>query len=66
VSQADLRLKEAAKLGFARALVPPSRRRRDGASAALRTIEIAHLQDIVEVVGPGARSLPARRERLPG
>jgi DNA repair protein RadA/Sms len=67
VSQADLRLKEAAKLGFARALVPPSRRRRDNdAGTALRTIEIAHLQDIVEIVGPGVRSLSARRERLPG
>jgi DNA repair protein RadA/Sms len=67
VSQADLRLKEAAKLGFARALVPPSRRRRDNdAGTALRTIEIAHLQDLVEIVGPGVRSLSARRERLPG
>jgi DNA repair protein RadA/Sms len=66
VSQADLRLKEAAKLGFARALVPPSRRRREGAAAPLRTVEIAHLQDIVDVVGPGARSVSARRERLPG
>jgi DNA repair protein RadA/Sms len=66
VSQADLRLKEAAKLGFARALVPPSRRRREGAAAPLRTVEIAHLQDIVDIVGPGARSVSARRERLPG
>ena len=66
VSQADLRLKEAAKLGFARALVPPSRRRREGTGAALRTVEIAHLQDIVDIVGPGARLSAARRERLPG
>jgi DNA repair protein RadA/Sms len=67
VSQADLRLKEAAKLGFVRALVPPSRRRRDGsAGTALRTVEIAHLQDIIEIIGPGVRSLSARRERLPG
>ena len=71
VSQADLRLKEAAKLGFGRALVPPSRRRREGSAAPLRTIEIAHLQDIVDVVGPvsvkgAALSVPARRERLPG
>jgi DNA repair protein RadA/Sms len=66
VSQADLRLKEAAKLGFARALVPPFRRRREGSGAPLRTIEIAHLQDIVDVVGPGARAVSARRERLPG
>jgi DNA repair protein RadA/Sms len=67
VSQAHLRLKEAAKLGFARALVPPSRRRRDSATGtALQTVEIAHLQDIIEIVGPGVRSLSARRERLPG
>ncbi len=66
VSQADLRLKEAAKLGFARALVPPSRRRREGGGVALRTVEIAHLQDIVEIVGPGVRSVPKHRERLPG
>jgi DNA repair protein RadA/Sms len=66
VSQADLRLKEAAKLGFARALVPPSRRRREGSAAPLRTVEIAHLQDIVDIVGPGARSVSARRERMPG
>ncbi len=66
VSQVDLRLKEAAKLGFARALVPPSRRRRDGGRSSIRTVEIAHLQDIVEIVGPGARSVSARRERLPG
>jgi DNA repair protein RadA/Sms len=66
VSQADLRLKEAAKLGFGRALVPPSRRRREGPGAALRTVEIAHLQDIVDVVGPGARLSTARRERMPG
>jgi DNA repair protein RadA/Sms len=66
VSQADLRLKEAAKLGFARALVPPSRRRREGSADPLRTVEIAHLQDIVDVVGPGTRQAPARRERLPG
>ncbi|HXV23293.1 MAG TPA: DNA repair protein RadA [Alphaproteobacteria bacterium] len=66
VSQTELRLKEAAKLGFARALVPPSRRRREGVAVALRTIEIAHLQDIVEIVGPAARSASRRRERLPG
>src|SRR3954452_2211503 len=67
VSQADLRLKEATKLGFARALVPPSRRRRDDAvGPVLRTVEIAHLQDLVEIIGPGVRSVSARRERLQG
>ncbi len=66
VSQADLRLKEAAKLGFARALVPPSRRRRDLGGAAIRGVEIAHLQDIIKIVGPGARAASAHRERLSG
>jgi DNA repair protein RadA/Sms len=53
VSQADVRLKEAAKLGFTRALVPP-RRTRAGEKArekretgSLEIQEIAHLQDLV-------------------
>ncbi len=53
VSQMDLRLKEAAKLGFRRALVPPRRDRREKGSgpgvagAGLEVEEIAHLQDLV-------------------
>ena len=45
VSQADLRLKEAAKLGFQRALVPPAPKRR---TAPLEIVEIRHLHDLVE------------------
>jgi DNA repair protein RadA/Sms len=48
VSQSDLRLKEAAKLGFARALMPPARGRREGSAGnGLERIEIAHLNDLV-------------------
>ena len=65
VSQSDLRLKEAAKLGFGQALVPPARRRRES-GGSIRAVEIAHLQDIVEVVGAPLRGAAKRRERLPG
>lgn len=55
VAQADLRLKEAAKLGFAQALVP-SRPRRDksvGASAGPLTIRtVGHLQDVLGLFRP--------------
>ena len=57
VSQTEVRLKEAAKLGFTRALVPPRRarpgekggRKRDGGGrdGGLEIQEIAHLQDLV-------------------
>lgn len=58
VSQADVRLKEAAKLGFAEALAPPRRKPRGKAGAAgkgdqsktteaLRVREVGHLQDLV-------------------
>ena len=46
VSQADLRLKEAAKLGFQRALVPPAPKRR---AAPLDIVEVRHLHDLVEL-----------------
>ena len=50
VSQADLRLKEAAKLGFEAAWAPPVRRRRKndtGDSAKLRISEMRKLQEMV-------------------
>ncbi|MHA1113106.1 MAG: DNA repair protein RadA [Alphaproteobacteria bacterium] len=48
VSQAGARLKEAAKLGFARAWVPPPRGPRDvDARAGVEIAEIAHLADLV-------------------
>ncbi len=59
VGQMDARLKEAAKLGFRRALCP--KRRKGGAerSDGLELSEIALLSDLVEVFGP----LPARATR---
>jgi DNA repair protein RadA/Sms len=60
VGQRDQRLKEAAKLGFTEALVPPRRNRREGASDSPKLHEIGHLQDLVSFLGVG--DLP-RRER---
>ncbi|MDH3919702.1 MAG: DNA repair protein RadA, partial [Rhodospirillales bacterium] len=52
VSQSAARLKEAAKLGFERALVPKGRGKADpktdyGTADAPALVEIAHLQDLV-------------------
>ncbi len=48
VSQAEARLKEAEKLGFAAALMPPRRGRgKDRPSGALKTREIAHLRHLL-------------------
>ena len=58
VSHADARLKEAAKLGFARALAPRRRRRRDGAersAAGLAVEEIGRLGELVVRIGGDAR-----------
>jgi DNA repair protein RadA/Sms len=58
VGQTELRLKEAAKLGFGRALVPPSGGRRRGTGGGRQAAtggwdidEIAHLQDLVARLG---------------
>jgi len=50
VSQREQRLKEAAKLGFTTALVPPRRGRRDGAETP-QIQEIGHLHDLVAFLG---------------
>jgi DNA repair protein RadA/Sms len=49
VSQADTRLKEAAKLGFTRALIPPrrSQKKKRESDHGLEIREIEHLQDLV-------------------
>ncbi len=58
VSHSDLRLKEAAKLGFSRALLPPRRKTRSrnkaGGDSAIALTEISHLRDLVAEFG-GAR-----------
>ncbi|MCS5608314.1 MAG: DNA repair protein RadA, partial [Alphaproteobacteria bacterium] len=46
VAQADLRLKEAAKLGFSKALTPPARR---GRQTTLEVGEITRLIELVEL-----------------
>ena len=73
VSQAEARLKEAAKLGFTQALVPPRRPRadekargkRDGGdrTGGLEIQEIAHLQDLVARF---AAQGPQRLSQQPG
>ena len=53
VGQAEARLKEAAKLGFTRALCPRRRRAGDGERTGLAISEMNVLADLVEVFGPG-------------
>ncbi len=54
VGQADLRLKEAAKLGFHRAIVPE--RRKPGPKDAQPLTEIGHLADVMTLIGPIERA----------
>ena len=66
VSHGDLRLKEAAKLGFARALLPPRRktrkREKTGGDSAITLTEVGHLRDLVaEFGGARARETDSRR-----
>jgi DNA repair protein RadA/Sms len=59
VAQADLRLKEAAKLGFLRAGCPKrvagGAKRAASAPAALQLVEIGHLTDLVALAGAGVK-----------
>jgi DNA repair protein RadA/Sms len=58
VAQTDARLKEAAKLGFERVLMPPTQ---TTASTSLEIVELARLQDLIAIFGePAARSVLAR------
>ena len=58
VAQTDARLKEAAKLGFERVLMPPTR---TTANTSLEIVELARLQDLIATFGePAARSVLAR------
>jgi DNA repair protein RadA/Sms len=63
VAHADLRLKEAAKLGFSQAWVPvrPSRGSTPGAVDGLKTVPIGHLGELVELLSPS----PVRRDFSP-
>jgi DNA repair protein RadA/Sms len=57
VSQSSARLKEAAKLGFARALVPPRRRRDRAEDAGLSVVELGDLGQLIARLG----GVPSRR-----
>ncbi|WP_207478467.1 DNA repair protein RadA [Arenibaculum pallidiluteum] len=63
VSQAEARLKEAGKLGFARALMPTRRGRAGtrGADHGLRAVEIAHLGDLLPLFQDAAESRRSAR-----
>ncbi len=64
VGQDEARLKEAAKLGFARALAPAgARAARDGTEAAIAARRIGHVQDLVDMFGRGAE--PSVSGRVP-
>tara|TARA_B100000676_G_scaffold34_2_gene45 strand:+ start:4587 stop:5999 length:1413 start_codon:yes stop_codon:yes gene_type:complete len=66
VSQADLRIKEAAKLGFEAAWAPPQRRKRHqkntADSAKLRISEMRKLQDMVGLFDLSGSALSAMTE----
>lgn len=51
--RSDLRLKEAAKLGFTNALAPPQKK---SAGAGLRVRQIAHIGELVAALGPPERA----------
>ena len=70
VGRPEARLKEAAKLGFAQAFIPPRRGdARKGqraapegtAGASLEIREIAHLTDLIEILAPATAGRLARR-----
>ncbi len=67
VAHAEARLKEAAKLGFTRALLSAPGRGRDGAeNAAMAGLELCalpHLRDLVAMFGPGADAVAGNGRR---
>jgi len=63
VGQMEARLKEAAKLGFTRAIVPVVKRskkgeRKPGGGGGLDVIELSHLQDLVAIFQEQSKSTP--------
>ena len=61
VGRSDLRLKEAAKLGFARAFVPSAKARgRGGADSGLEVETMGHVADLVARIGAPMRDTMAR------
>ncbi|GIK97201.1 MAG: DNA repair protein RadA [Alphaproteobacteria bacterium] len=64
VAQEELRLKEAAKLGFSEAALPRRRQRRAGL-AGMGIREIGHLQDLIAMLAAGRQARPERQEGKP-
>jgi DNA repair protein RadA/Sms len=62
VSQADLRLREAGKLGFRRALRPKRRSDNKERNGAVEVLEIGHLQDLIDWLYGEVRSLSAGKK----
>jgi DNA repair protein RadA/Sms len=63
VSQGDARLKEAAKLGFARAFVPSGRRRGKPGDGAITVVAIDDLGSLVAQLAGGRSGARASREK---
>jgi DNA repair protein RadA/Sms len=63
VSQGDARLKEAAKLGFARAFVPSGRRRGKPGDGAITVVAIDDLGSLVAQLSGGRSGARASREK---
>ncbi len=59
VGQTPQRLKEAAKLGFARAMTPLDSARRPATESGIEIREIAHLRDLLAPFGCDADALGA-------
>jgi DNA repair protein RadA/Sms len=64
VAQEEQRLKEAAKLGFGEAVLPPRRQKR-GSVAGMKIREVAHLQDLIALIAADTPSRQARAEGRP-
>ena len=58
VSHTDARLKEAAKLGFTRAIMPRRRRGRTAKNIGLEVQEIEHLSDLLNLFSPTRKRAP--------
>jgi DNA repair protein RadA/Sms len=66
VGHSEARLKEAAKLGFAQAWMPPGRKRGGSADAGgIKPVGFSHLSELVARLAPAAaRRAPAGRSRF--
>ena len=61
VGQIELRLKEAAKLGFARAIIPNRRGTQMRSGQAVAVTEIGHLSELIPLFAGGREAQPLRR-----